>query len=585
MSAKDVYVLGISCFYHDAAVCILKNGGVVAAASEERFTRKKHDSDFPKNALAFCLKQAGVEAKDLTAVGFYDKPFLKFERILQTYLQVFPRGFKSYLMAMPVWMRQKLWTRREIEKNLEGYEGEVLFIDHHLSHAASSFMVSPFKEAAILTVDGVGEWATSTMGVGRESSIELTHETRFPHSLGLLYSAFTYYLGFKVNSAEYKVMGLAPYGEPKYVDKILAELVDVKEDGSFKLNLDLFAYMYDLKMTNRKFDRLFGQPVREGESKLDQFHKDIAASVQKVTEIIVLNMTRELAKTTGLPNLCMAGGVALNCVANGKVLRDGKFKEIFIQPAAGDDGGALGVATYVHHAYLGNPRWYVFKSPYLGPEFSAEEIRQTMDSFGARYKELPDHELQKETARLIAEKNVVGWFQGRMEYGPRSLGSRSILGDARFAEMRDTVNLKIKFRESFRPFAPTVLAERVSEWFDLDRESPYMLMVADVLPDKRTIPAVTHVDHSARIQTIAREDNPRFYDMIAEYEKLTGVPVIINTSFNVRGEPIVCTPKDAYLCFMRTHMDYLVMGNFVLDKREQAALAEDTDWRKEFVLD
>ncbi|MFN7974452.1 MAG: carbamoyltransferase [Acidobacteriota bacterium] len=585
MAAKDVYVLGLSCFYHDSAACILKNGEVLAAASEERFTRKKHDAAFPEKALQYCLKHAGISASELTAVGFYDKPFLKFERIIQTYLQEFPRGFKSYLRAVPVWLNQKLWMRREIEKRIKDYGGEILFVEHHLSHAASAFMVSPFQDAAILTIDGVGEWATSSMGVGRGSSIELTHEIRFPHSLGLLYSAFTYYLGFKVNSAEYKVMGLAPYGEPKYVDTILKELVEVRDDGSFRLNLDYFCYMYDLKMTNSRMEKLFGHPVREGEGKLDQFHKDLAASIQKVTELIVLNMTRELHRISGMKYLCMAGGVALNCVANGKVLRQGLFEDLFVQPAAGDAGGALGVASYLHHAYLGNERWYKFKSPFLGPEYTEEEIQQTMDAFGARSRRVSDAELLKETARIIADKNVVGWFQGRMEYGPRSLGSRSILGDARFAEMRDTVNLKIKFRESFRPFAPTVLAEKVSEWFDLDRESPYMLLVADVLPDKRTIPAVTHVDHSARIQTIARDDNPRFYDLVREYEKITGCPVIINTSFNVRGEPIVMSPKDAYLCFMRTHMDYLVMGNFILDKREQAALREDVDWRKEFVLD
>jgi len=585
MAASDIYVLGISCFYHDSAACLLKNGEVVAAASEERFNRKKHFSGFPEQAVAFCLTQAGIGPKELTLVGFYDKPFLKFERILQNYLQVFPRGFKSYVKAMPLWIHKKLWTRREIEKRLEGYEGDIAFIEHHLSHAASSFLFSPFEEAAILTVDGVGEWATSTMGHGKGAEIELTHEIRYPHSLGMLYSAFTYYLGFKVNSAEYKVMGLAPYGEPRYADLIRQNVIEIHDDGSFRLNLDYFAFTYDLKMTSRKLDKLMGAPRRTPESKLDQFHKDIAASVQVVTEEIVLNMTSELQRRTGLKNLCMAGGVALNCVANGKVLRQGKFDKIFIMPAAGDAGGALGVAAYIHHKVLGQERWFTFQSPYLGPEFTEEEIIAAFDEFGATYDRLPETELIAKTARIIAEKNVVGWFQGRMEYGPRALGNRSILGDARTADMRDTVNLKIKFRESFRPFAPTVLREKAAEWFDIAAESPYMLLVADVLPGMRRIPAVTHVDHSARIQTVTRDQNPRYYDLIAEYDRLTGVPVIINTSFNVRGEPIVCTPKDAYLCFMRTRMDYLVVGNFLLDKKRQTELKGDADWQKEFVLD
>jgi carbamoyltransferase len=509
---------------------------------------------------------------------------VKFERILLTYIGTFPRSFLSFSKAVPLWLTQKLRIPHLIRTHT-GYEGEILFGDHHLSHAASSFLVSPFKEAAILTLDGVGEWSTATQGIGKDREITLWNEIRFPHSLGLLYSAFTYFLGFKVNSAEYKVMGLAPYGEPRFYDDIMREMIHVKEDGSFKMNMDYFAYDYGLRMTNGKFSRLFDIPVREPESKLQQIHKDIAASAQKVTEEIVLRITRHLHGQTGMENLCMAGGVALNCVANGRVIRETPFKNLFVQPAAGDAGGAVGVAAYIHSTVLGNERRFVWPHAFWGPSFSREEIRAYLDKHGVAYKEYAREELLSLTARLIAEQDVVGWFQGRMEFGPRALGNRSILADARNPANKEVVNLKIKFRESFRPFAPSVLAERASEYFDLSCDSPYMLLVADVRPDKRVIPSVTHVDGSARIQTVRREDNPLYYDLIKEFDRQTGCPVIINTSFNVRGEPIVCTPHDAFLCFMRTRMDYLVMDHFVLDKRDQRELTDDIDWQREFPLD
>ncbi|HXI04369.1 MAG TPA: carbamoyltransferase [Candidatus Saccharimonadales bacterium] len=577
-------ILGVSAYYHDSAACLMRDGRVIAAASEERFTRKKHDHSFPVNAVRYCLQEAGIGIDDVDYLGFYDKPLVKFERILLTYIATFPRSFRSFNKAVPLWLTQKLRIPHLI-RSLTGFEGEILFGDHHMSHAASSFLVSPYEEAAILTLDGVGEWSTATRGVGRGNDIELWSEIRFPHSLGLLYSAFTYFLGFKVNSAEYKVMGLAPYGEPKYYDKIMSEIIRVKDDGSFKLNMDYFAYDYGLKMTNGKFSRLFGIPVREGEGKLDQVHKDIAASVQKVTEEIVLRNARWLHDKTGLTNLCMAGGVALNCVANGRVVRETPFKNIFVQPAAGDAGGAVGVAAYIHHSVLGNPREFRWEHAYWGPEFPREEIREYLDKHDVPYRECSREELLSETARLIGEQNVIGWFQGRMEFGPRALGNRSILADARNPENKDVVNLKIKFRESFRPFAPSVLAERCSEYFELDCESPYMLLVADVRPGRRTIPSVTHVDGSARIQSVRRDVNPLYYDLITEFDRQTGCPVIINTSFNVRGEPIVCTPHDAYLCFMRTKMDYLVLDHFLLDKRDQPELTDDVDWQREFPLD
>ncbi|NIM20217.1 MAG: hypothetical protein GTO51_08300 [Candidatus Latescibacteria bacterium] len=579
-----MYILGISCYYHDAAACLLKDGEVIAAAQEERFTRKKHDLEFPKNAISYCLKAGGITARDLAYVGFYDKPFIKFERILYTYIATFPRSFPSFLKSVPLWLRKKLWIPQLIRKELD-YEGEVLMIEHHMSHAASSFLVSPFEEAAIVTVDGVGEWATATIGKGEGKKITLIKEIKFPHSLGLLYSAFTYYLGFKVNSAEYKVMGLSPYGKPVYYDKV-RELISFEKDGSFKMNMKYFAYDYGLTMTNSRFEKLFGQPRREPESRLDQFHKDVAASVQKVTEEVVLGMAKYAYEKTGSKHLCLAGGVALNCVANGLVLREGPFEELFIQPAAGDAGGAVGVAAYIYYSLLGNERRYdMWKHAYLGPGYSTEEIKNFLDSHDIRYKELSKDALLEKTAQAIIDQKVIGWFQGRMEFGPRALGNRSILADARNPANKDVVNLKIKFRESFRPFAPTVLEERCGEYFDLDAPSPYMLLVAQVREDKREIPSVTHVDGSARIQTVRREVNPLYYDLISRFDEMTGCPVIINTSFNVRGEPIVCTPYDAYLCFMRTKMDVLVMDRFYMEKSEQEPMEEDVDWRAHFELD
>jgi carbamoyltransferase len=577
-------ILGISCFYHDAAAALLCDGALVAAAHEERFTRKRHDPDLPKHAIGYCLESAGIGMGDVDYLVFYDKPLVKFERLLLTYLATFPRSLRSFTKAMPVWLREKLWVPQQLRKQL-GYEGEVLFAEHHQSHAASAFLPSPFEEAAVLTLDGVGEWATATHGVGRGNQLELIREIRFPHSLGLLYSAFTYYLGFKVNSAEYKVMGAAPYGNPKYYDLIVSELVDLREDGSFKLNMKYFAFDYGLTMTNARFARLFGQPVREAESKLEEFHWDMAASVQKVTEEIVLRMARDLHAKTGLSNLCMAGGVALNCVANGRIVREGPFENLWVQPAAGDAGGALGAALFVHNTVLGNPRSFRMDHAYWGPGFSDVEIQRFVDERKLPHRKLSRDEMIRETARQLDEEQaVVGWFQGRLEWGPRSLGARSILADARNEENWKRVNLKIKFRESFRPFAPAVLEEKCAEWFDLDRESPYMLLVCQVLPDRK-IPAVTHVDGSARVQTVRRDQHAEFYDLIAEFDRRTGCPVLINTSFNVRGEPIVCTPEDAYLCFMRTNMDLLVLGNFVLEKKDQPELREDFDWREKYALD
>ncbi|MBI5185703.1 MAG: carbamoyltransferase [Nitrospinae bacterium] len=579
-----MYILGISAYYHDSAAALIKDGELIAAAQEERFTRKRHDHDFPLSAVQYCLQEAGIDIGQVDYVSFYDKPLLKFERIMVTYLATFPWSFPSFIKAMPMWLHQKLWIPNDIKKKL-GYHRKVLFTEHHESHAASAFLVSPFEEAAILTLDGVGEWATATMGKGEGTNIEILREINFPHSLGLLYSAFTYFLGFKVNSAEYKVMGLAPYGEPKYVDLIKDNLISIKEDGSFRMNMKCFAYDYGLTMTNKNMNKLFGIPVRKSEGPLEQIHKDIAASVQKVTEEIVLRMCRALHALTKSRNLCMAGGVALNCVANGRVIKETPFENVFIQPAAGDAGGALGTAAFVYHALLGKERRTPMKHAYWGPLYSNEEIGKFLDEHGIIYEKLPDEEFVKKTARLIDSQNVVGWFQGRMEFGPRALGARSILADARNPANKDVVNMKIKFRESFRPFAPAVLEEKASEYFELDRESPYMLLVAQVREGKKTIPAVTHVDGSARIQTVSRETSPLFYDLIRSFDELTGCPVIINTSFNVRGEPIVCTPKDAYLCFMRTNMDYLAIGNYLLDKKDMKPLGDDIDWQKEYELD
>jgi carbamoyltransferase len=579
-----VNILGISSYYHDAAAALLQDGNLVAAAHEERFTRKRHDPDLPVNAANYCLEAAGIGIDEIDYVAFYDKPFIKFERILMTYLATFPRSLPSFAKSIPIWLKEKLWIPTEIGKRL-GYDGEVLFAEHHQSHAASAFLASPFEEAAILTCDGVGEWATTTQGVGRGNSFELVKEIRFPHSLGLLYSAFTYHLGFKVNSAEYKVMGAAPYGTPRYVDLILDELVDLRDDGSFKMNMRYFAYDYGLTMTNRRFDALVGRPPREAEAKMEQFHWDMAASVQKVTEEIVLRIVQDLHQRSGMKNLCMAGGVALNCVANGRIVREGPFEQLWVQPAAGDAGGALGAALFVHNAVLGKPRNFRMDHAFWGPAYSDEAIQKYLDERGAPYRTLPRTEMIEETARRLDEDQaVVGWFQGRTEWGPRALGSRSIVADPRNQENWKRVNLKIKFRESFRPFAPAVLAEKASDWFDIDRESPYMLLVCQV-KEGRDIPAVTHVDGSARLQTVAREAHPEFYDLIAAFDRRTDCPVLINTSFNVRGEPIVMSPDDAYMCFMRTNMDVLVLGNQILLKEEQPELHEDVDWRERFELD
>ncbi|HUI30244.1 MAG TPA: carbamoyltransferase [Candidatus Acidoferrales bacterium] len=576
-------ILGISCFYHDAAAALVQDGKLVAAAQEERFTRKKHDQDFPKHAIDFCLKHAGAGPNDIDYVAFYDKPFIKFDRILQTYIATWPKGLLSFLKAMPVWIKEKIWIPQTIKSELD-YEGEILFAEHHVSHAASAFLVSPFEEAAILTTDGVGEWDTTTYGIGRGNDVSLLKSIQFPHSLGLFYSAFTYYLGFKVNSAEYKVMGLAPYGEPRFYDLIMKELVTLDEDGSFHLNMRYFTYEYGLKMTGKNFSKLFGEPVREPESKLTQFHKDVAASLQKATDAIMVKMAQHVEQETRMKYLCMAGGVALNCVSNSKILESTSFHDIFVQPAAGDAGGAVGVAYYVNNTILGNPRTYVMNDVFLGPEFSDEQIENLLKSKNISYRKCDRHELLQETGRLIADQKVVGWFQGRMEFGPRALGNRSIIADARNPKNQSIVNLKIKFRESFRPFAPTILEDRMEEYFEFDRPGPFMLFVANVRPDKRVIPAVTHVDGSARLQTISREQNQLYYDLIAEFDRQTGCPVIINTSFNVRGEPIVCTPEDAWRCFMRTEMDCLVMGNFILEKGKLGSYREEV-LEEKFELD
>ena len=605
------HILGISAFYHDSAACLLRDGEIVAAAQEERFTRQKGDASFPAHAVRYCLDTAGIRPSDLTYVGFYDKPLLKFERILETYLGVAPRGFGSFRMAGPLWMKEKLFTERDLRRQLAGYEGDILFAEHHESHAASAFFPSPFTEAAILTVDGVGEWATASFGVGRGNDIELLKELYWPDSLGLLYSAFTYYTGFKVNSGEYKVMGLAPYGEPKYVDLIYRELIDVREDGSFTLNQRYFNYLTGLTMTNGAFSQLFGGPPRVPESKLTQREMDLARSVQVVCEDILLRMVRAIHGQTGLENLCLAGGVALNCVANGRILREGPFKRLWIQPAAGDAGGALGVAQLIWHRYCKQPRSVEpgrdrMKGAYLGPEFPPGQIETYLVSQGAAYERLDRACLLERVAGLLAEEKVVGWFDGRMEFGPRALGARSILGDPRSPRMQAQMNLKIKFREGFRPFAPSVLRERVADYFELDCDSPYMLLVAPVKKERQVpmtaeqrrlwgidqlnvqrsdIPAVTHIDYSARIQTVTRDTNPNYYDLLKEFERQTGCAVLVNTSFNVRGEPIVCTPADAYQCFMRTHIDHLVLGPFLLDKARQPAWKESADWQRQFQLD
>jgi len=577
-------ILGLSCFYHDAAACLMKDGEIIAAAQQERFSRKKHDQEFPTEAIRYCMKEGGVTIDDIDYVAFYDKPFTKFLRIIENYLAVAPRGYFSFIKAFPVWAKRKFWIKDLIAKEL-GYDGEIIFPEHHESHAASCFFLSPFEKAAIITADGVGEWDTATYGWGQGNEIHLTNEIKYPHSLGLLYTAFTYFLGFKVNSGEYKVMGAAPYGVPKYYELIKEKLIDVKDDGSFKLNLKYFGYPYKLRMINRNFIKLFGRKPRVPETWLSQDDFDIAASIQKVTEEIMLKIANHVYEESKLDNLCLAGGVALNCVANGRILRQGPFKNVWIQPAAGDAGGAAGSAAFVYYSYLGNKERIPMRDAYLGPAFSNEQIKRYLDQIKAPYHFIADEELARKTAGLIADKKVVGWFQGRMEFGPRALGNRSILADARDEKMRDTLNLKIKFREGFRPFAPAVLEERASEYFDINCPSPYMLLVAEVRPDKRVIPAVTHKDFTARIQTVNDNQNPRFYRLIKEYEKITGVPVIINTSFNIRGEPIVCTPQEAYRCFMYTKMDCLVLGNCLLYKEEQPQYTGDMKWLEKIELD
>jgi len=608
---KPVYILGISAYYHDSAATLLCNGKVIAAAQEERFSRKKHDPAFPKLAVQYCLQKANIEVKDVEFLAFYDKPWLKFERILETYMSFAPLGFSSFIKAIPLWLKEKLWMKDLLLKELDGFTGEVIFPEHHESHAASAYYPSPFNNAAFLTLDGVGEWATTSFGIGNNAQLQILSEINFPHSLGLLYSAFTYYTGFKVNSGEYKLMGLAPYGEPKYKQLIYDHLIDVKPDGSFALNMQYFDYCTGLKMTNHHFHKLFGQNPRTPEGKLTPFHMDIARSIQEVTEEVVLSIGRHVYKETKLENLVMAGGVALNCVANGRLLREGPFKNIWIQPAAGDAGGALGAALYTWHMYLDHPKLPLKgldfqQGSYLGPSFSSSEIRTFLDTHNIPYQEVSKENLETEVARLLAEQNVIGWFSGAMEFGPRALGARSILGDARNPKMQEIMNLKIKFRESFRPFAPAVLHDKVSEYFDLESNSPYMLIVAPVKENLRipmtpeqeilfgidklnisrsNLPAITHVDYSARVQTVHPETNPSFFRLLAAFENLTQCPVLINTSFNVRGEPIVNTPSEAYTCFMRTQMDFLILENFILAKSMQAPLEADLDWKKEFELD
>jgi len=607
---SSIYILGISAFYHDSAACLLRDGEIIAAAQEERFTRKKADASFPEKAVSFCLKTAGIDAQRLNYVGFYDKPLLKFDRILETYLGVVPKGFRSFLMAGPLWVKEKLHMEKQLRRGL-GYKGPILYAEHHESHAASAFFPSPFEEAAILTLDGVGEWATTAIGAGRGNDIELTRELRWPDSLGLLYSAFTYFTGFKVNSGEYKVMGLAPYGEPRYVDTILDNLIDLREDGSFTMNQKYFNYLSGLTMTNGHFEELFDGPKRDPESKLTQREMDLARSVQVVTEEVMMRMARTAHRETGLENLVMAGGVALNCVGNGKLLRESPFKRIWIQPAAGDAGGSLGVAQLIWHRHLDKPRQVEagkdsMYGSYLGPSYTAEEIESYLQSVGASYRRLDREVLLQETADILADEKIVGWLNGRMEFGPRALGGRSILGDPRSPRMQTQMNLKIKFRESFRPFAPSVLRERVADYFEMDVDSPYMLLVAPVKKERQIamsseqemlwgidklnvarsdVPAITHVDYSARVQTVSRDVNPDYYDLIRAFEQRTGCGLLVNTSFNVRGEPIVCTPEDAYRCFMRTHIDCLVLDSFILMKEDQPPWQEAADWRKEFQLD
>ncbi len=606
---NNMYILGISAFYHDSAACLLKDGEIIAAAQEERFTRIKHDHSFPINAIKYCTDFAGINIAHIEYIAFYDKPFLKFERILETHLAYAPKGISSFIKALPLWIKKKLWIREYIKDELQ-FDGKILFPEHHLSHAASAFFPSPFEDAAFITMDGVGEWATTSYGIGNGNNIELQADIKFPHSLGLLYSAFTYYTGFRVNSGEYKIMGLAPYGKPIYKDLIYNNLIDVKEDGSFKMNMKYFDYSVGLKMTSNKFNKLFGGPPRKPEGVLTQKEMDLARSVQDVTEEIVIKIARQVSKETKKKNLCLAGGVALNCVANGKLLKTGLFEKIWIQPAAGDAGGAVGSALSVWHLHLNKPRTInkndSMKGCYLGPEFSESFIGNFLDNNGYKYNKFDQNSLIDKVSDLINKEKVIGWFDGKMEFGPRALGARSIIGDARSSKMQKIMNLKIKYRESFRPFAPSVLEEEISNYFDIETESPYMLLVANVKKERQIemskeqsaffgidqlnivrsdIPAVTHVDYSARIQSVSAITNPRYHKLISRFNEKYGMAVIVNTSFNVRGEPIVCTPEDAYRCFMRTEMDYLVLGNYLLEKKDQKKLKSDSNWQEEFQLD
>lgn len=615
---KPVTILGISAYYHDSAASLIKDGKIVAAAQEERFTRKKHDANFPANAIQYCLDAAGISLVDVDHITFYDKPLIKFERLMETYLSYAPRGFRSFLMAIPVWLKEKLFLKSTLKKELaelgsiaEMELPQLLFNDHHNSHAASAFYASPYEKAGVLCLDGVGEWATSSVWLGKGKDLEAQWEIDFPHSLGLLYSAFTYFTGFRVNSGEYKLMGLAPYGKPKYVDLILEHLIDLKDDGTFRLNMKYFNYATGLTMTNEHFTKLFGSPARQPESELTQREMDIARSIQVVTEEVVLKLANTIHKELEVDYLCLAGGVALNCVSNGRLLREGPFKDIWIQPAAGDAGGALGAALATWHEYLQQPRQAdnktdMMRGSYLGYHFSNDEIKSYLDSIDASYTEFSDDELLPKVAGILNDEKVVGWFNGPMEFGPRALGGRSIIGDPRSTDMQTVMNLKIKYRESFRPFAPAVKADKVSEWFEHDRQSPYMLIVAQVKEDKQIvldesqdnlfgidklkmsrseIPAITHVDYSARVQTVHEDTNPRFYGLLDEFDKQTGCPVLVNTSFNVRGEPIVYSPEDAYRCFMRTEMDYLVLENVLLKKQDQPDWDNDESWKDEFELD
>ena len=616
-----MYVLGISAFYHDSGVALIKDEVILAAAQEERFSRKKHDAGFPVHAIEYCLDEAGISLKEVDYIAFYDKPFLKFERLLETYLTEAPRGFQSFVMAVPIWLKEKLFLKETLARSFneiselskDEITEKLMFGEHHQSHAASAFYPSPFEDAAILTVDGVGEWATTSLAYGKGNNIEFLKEIHFPHSLGLLYSAFTYYTGFKVNSGEYKVMGLAPYGNPVYVDRIKEHLIDIKEDGSYRLNMDYFNYTTGLTMTNDKFHQLFGAPAREKEGTLTQREMDLAASIQVITEEVVIKMAKHAKEVTGSNNLCLAGGVALNCVCNGRLLREKIFDNLWIQPAAGDAGGALGGAYSVYYQELGNQRTVDprqqdrMQGTYLGPSSDKQDIETYLDSINAVYHYQTDEDqLIDIVSDVLKDEKVVGWHYGRMEFGPRSLGHRSIIGDARSSKMQSIMNLKIKYRESFRPFAPSILREKVNEWFDLDTDSPYMLLVAQVKKDKQLtmtaeqeklfgieklniprseIPAVTHVDYSARVQTVHKETNPRYHKLISKFEEKTGSPVIVNTSFNVRGEPIVCTPEDSYRCFMRTEMDVLVIDDFILYKQEQPDFKDEGKWQEEFELD